>query len=106
MKLFGYTIIQTKQLDKTLSEFALLKKSLRQRINDWVVDWLLIDPNFYSIELDEQHYRWKVLMYNVRNYQHECVLIKSFSFNPGNEDDKAYALRCAEELLGKLEEKI
>lgn len=99
MKLFGYTIIQTKQLD-------LLKKSLRQRINDWAVDWQLLDPNFYTIELDEQAYRWKVLMYNVRNYQHECVLIKSFYFSPNDEDDKAYALRCAEELLEKLEEKI
>lgn len=106
MKLFGYTIIATKQLDKTLSEFALLKKSLRQHINDWVVDWQLIDPNFYSIELDESSSRWKVLMYNVRNYQHECVLIKSFYFSPNDEDDKAYALRCAEELIDKLEEKI
>lgn len=106
MKLFGYTIIPTKQLDKTLSEFALLKKSLRQQINDWVEDWQLIDPNFYSIELDEDFFRWKVLMYNVRNFQHECVLIKSFNFSPGNEDEKAYALRCAEELLEKLEEKI
>lgn len=106
MKLFGYTIIPTKQLDKILSEFASVKKILRQMLNEWAENWQLTDPDCYSIVLDEQFSRWKVLMYDVRNYQHEYILIKSFYFNPGNEDDKAYALRCAEELLDKLEEKI
>lgn len=98
MKLFGYTIIPTKQLD-------LLKKSLRQEINR-VADWQRTNPDYYLIELDEQYYRWKVLMCRGRFNQREYALIKSFHYYPDTEDDKAYALRCAEELLDKLEEKI
>lgn len=111
MKLFGYTIIPTKDYEAICKEnekvnnLALERKAFIDHIQYGWDDIKTEEEYFIALDVWDKPnfkvvYRFK---FGTEKFQ---IAVKRFFFDPYDEDDKDYAKRCAEELLEKLKEKI
>lgn len=111
MKLFGYTIIPTKDYEALCQDNEEANNLAQERqsfINHIQYDWEDIKTEEkYFIALDVWNKPHFKVVYQFKFCTEKFQMtVKRFFFDPYDEDDKDYAKRCAEELLEKLKEKI